>query len=60
MTSESQPRTSQELIQRLLSPQRDGTLDMLSILSFSEISHRDRVAEIGCGPGYFPQGWPRL
>ncbi len=57
MNSESQPRTSQEFIQRLLSPQRDGTLDMLSILSFSEISHRDRVAEIGCGPGYFT---PRL
>ncbi len=51
MTPESKPRTSQEFIQRLLSPQRDGTLDMLSILSFSEISHRDRVAEIGCGPG---------
>ncbi len=57
MTSESQPRTTQEFIQQLLSPQRDGTLDMLSILSFSEISHRDRVAEIGCGPGYFT---PRL
>ena len=26
---------------------------MLSILSFSEITRRDRVAEIGCGPGYF-------
>ena len=57
MTSDSQPRTSQEFIQQLLSPQRDGTLDMLSILSFSEISHRDRVAEIGCGPGHFT---PRL
>ncbi len=57
MTSDSQPRTSQEFIQRLLSPQRDGTLDMLSILSFSEITHRDRVGEIGCGPGYFT---PRL
>ncbi len=57
MTSESGPRTTQEFIQQLLSPQRDGTLDMLSILSFSEISHRDRVAEIGCGPGYFT---PRL
>ena len=57
MTSESQPRTTQEFIQQLLSSQRDGTLDMLSILSFSEISHRDRVAEIGCGPGYFT---PRL
>ena len=51
MTTE--PRTTQEFIQRLLSPQRDGTLDMLAILSFSEISHRDRVGEVGCGPGYF-------
>ena len=57
MTSESRPMTTQEFIQRLLSPQRDGSLDMLSILSFSEISRRDLVAEIGCGPGYFT---PRL
>ena len=57
MIPESQSKTTQEFIQQLLSPQRDGTLDMLSILSFSEISHRDRVAEIGCGPGYFT---PRL
>ena len=58
MTSESQPPgTIQEFIQQLLSPQRDGMLDLLSILSLSEISHRDRVAEIGCGPGYFT---PRL
>jgi len=45
--------TTQEFIQRLLSPQRDASLDTLAILSFSGISYRDRVADIGCGPGYF-------
>jgi ubiquinone/menaquinone biosynthesis C-methylase UbiE len=45
--------TTQELIQRLLSPQRDASLDTLAILSFSGRSYRDRVADIGCGPGYF-------
>ena len=53
MTSGPGDMTTQELIQRLLSPQRDASLDTLAILSFSGISYRDRVADIGCGPGYF-------
>ena len=53
MTLESPSGATQDFIQRLLSPQRDSQVDMLSILSFSEITHRDRVGEIGCGPGYF-------
>ncbi len=52
MTSGPGDMTTQELIQRLLSPQRDASLDTLAILSFSGISYRDRVADIGCGPGY--------
>ena len=53
MTSAPGDMTTQEFIQRLLSPQRDARLDTLAILSFSGISYRDRVADIGCGPGYF-------
>ena len=53
MTSAPGDMTTQEFIQRLLSPQRDTSLDTLAILSFSGISFRDRVADIGCGPGYF-------
>ncbi len=53
MTSGPGDMTTQELIQRLLSPQRDASLETLAILSFSGISYRDRVADIGCGPGYF-------
>ena len=53
MTSGSGDMTTQEFIQRLLDPQRAAKLDTLRILSFSEIGHRDRVADIGCGPGYF-------
>ena len=53
MTSAPGDLTTQEFIQRLLSPQRDASLDTLAILSFSGISYRDRVADIGCGPGYF-------
>ena len=45
--------TTQEFIQRLLASQRDASLDTLAIFSFSGISSRDRVADIGCGPGYF-------
>jgi len=53
MTSAPGDMTTEEFIQRLLSPQRDASLDTLAILSFSGISYRDRVADIGCGPGYF-------
>lgn len=53
MTSGSGDMTTQEFIRRLLDPQRAAKLDTLAILSFSEMSRRDRVADIGCGPGYF-------
>ncbi len=53
MASDPGDRTSQESIQRLLDPQRAATLDTLAIISFSEIGRRDRVADIGSGPGYF-------
>ena len=53
MTSGAEEMTTQEFIQRLLAPQRDASLDNLAIFSFSGISSRDRVVDIGCGPGYF-------
>ena len=45
--------SSQEFIQRLLSPERVEALDPLVILSFCPINVHDRVADIGCGPGFF-------
>ena len=51
MTSE--PMSSQEFIQRLLSPERYQNLDTFLVLSFSEINLQDTVADIGCGPGFF-------
>ncbi len=53
MTSGSEDMTTQEFIHQLLAPLRDNGLDTLAILSFSQISNQDRVADIGCGPGYF-------
>ncbi len=53
MTSGSEDMTTQEFIHQLLAPLRDNGLDILAILSFSQISNQDRVADIGCGPGYF-------
>ena len=53
MPSETNCPVDQDQIDNLLSPKRDSTLDMLSILTFSEISRRDTIADIGCGPGYF-------
>ena len=40
-------------IDNFLSSKRDMTIDMLSILTFSEIGRRDNIVDIGCGPGYF-------
>ena len=45
--------SSQEFIQRLLSPERLESLDPFIILSFCPINLHDRVADIGCGPGFF-------
>ena len=53
MTSGFHDLTTQELIQRMLAPERAAMLDPLSILSFSEVNYWDMVADIGCGPGYF-------
>ena len=53
MTSEAYQMPTQELIQRLLSPDREQAMDSFLILSFSGINLHDTVADIGCGPGYF-------
>ena len=53
MPSETPHPTHQNEIDSFLSPKRDMTLDMLSILTFSEIGRRDNIIDIGCGPGYF-------
>jgi SAM-dependent methyltransferase len=45
--------TTQEFIQRLLSPERQERLDPLVILSLCQVDRHDTVADIGCGPGYF-------
>ena len=51
MTSE--PISTSELIQGLLSRERSESLDSLLVLSLSEINPHDTVADIGCGPGFF-------
>ena len=51
MTSE--PISTSELIQRLLSRERSESLDSFMVLSHSDINLRDTVADIGCGPGFF-------
>ena len=60
MPSETPHPTHQNEIDSFLSPKRDMTLDMLSILTFSEIGRRDNIIDIGCGPGYLHSNWPRL
>lgn len=53
MATGSEPMTTQELIQRLLRPDRVHTLDPFIILGLLGINSHDTVADIGCGPGYF-------
>ena len=53
MTAEPGPRTTQERIQRLLSPERLERLDPEVVLSLCQVDRHDTVADIGCGPGYF-------
>ena len=53
MTSDADQTPTQELIQRLLAPEREQNLDSLLILSFSGINLHDTVADLGCGPGFF-------
>ena len=40
-------------VERMLRPERAETLDPFRILSHCPVNHRDTVADIGCGPGYF-------
>ena len=53
MTSEHQEISTQELIQRLLDPDRAKKLDPFLILILSDINLHSTVADIGCGPGFF-------
>jgi ubiquinone/menaquinone biosynthesis C-methylase UbiE len=53
MTTERDELTTQEFIKRLLRPERAQWLDTFEVLAFTEIGDWDRVADIGCGPGYF-------
>lgn len=53
MTSNSEETSTQELIQRLMGPDRAQSLDTFLILSMSGINLHDTVADIGCGPGFF-------
>lgn len=46
-------QSTQELIQRLLRPDRVHTLDPFIVLGLLGINSHDTVADIGCGPGYF-------
>ncbi|MGH2542988.1 MAG: class I SAM-dependent methyltransferase [Ardenticatenaceae bacterium] len=42
-----------ENIDRLLSPERREKLDSFRVLSLLPVLQYDRIADIGCGPGYF-------
>ena len=53
MTSSRDEISTQEFIQALLASDRDERIDTFAVLTYSGISDRDTVAEIGCGPGYF-------
>ena len=45
--------STQDFIQRLLSPERAEWVDPFVVLSFCPINLHDKVADIGCGPGFF-------
>lgn len=53
MTISSDDSHNQDLLRRMLAPERGQRLDTFAILTFSELSDRDTVADIGCGPGFF-------
>ena len=45
--------SSEEFIERLLSPQREEELDPFTVMAYLPIDPYHQVADIGCGPGYF-------
>ena len=45
--------STQDFIARLLSPERTAMLDPSTVLDFCPIGPDDKVADIGCGPGFF-------
>ena len=51
--TEQAPLTTQELIKRLLSPEREQELDPFMVITYMPIDTFEHVADIGCGPGYF-------
>ena len=51
--TEQDPQATQELIKRLLRPEREQELDPFVVSTFMPIEPYDHVADIGCGPGYF-------
>lgn len=53
MSNRQDPTHHQQLPPRRPSPQRGRQLDTFAILTFSNLSDRDTVADIGCGPGHF-------
>ena len=53
MASQPDQPTTQQRIERYLRPERYQTLDPFTVLSFCPVNLHDRVADIGCGPGYF-------
>ena len=53
MATAPETMPTQELIQRLLRPDRVHRLDPSIILGLLGINSHDTLADIGCGPGYF-------
>ena len=53
MSEHGNHRSTEEMIELLLQPERGDRLDPLFLLSLCPLSPGDLVADIGCGPGYF-------
>jgi ubiquinone/menaquinone biosynthesis C-methylase UbiE len=50
---EAETPSTQDFVRRLLSRDREETLDPFTVLAFTPMEAYDQVADIGCGPGYF-------